>query len=114
MTFKLIYPSGYKIEDVLNDNIDINIITEDGNVFFGTFFTQLNIDYLMLKESEHYFWATDMIIIKDLQKTTIINVIKKIIVEGYLGQIFTKIGSIEEVYRGQYSSFTEIESLDNI
>jgi hypothetical protein len=111
MKFKIIFPAGYRVKNVLNDNIDINIITQDGNVFFGTLFTQSNINYLMAKEEECYFWATDMVIAKDLRKATIIEAIRKIINEGYLDQAFSKIGTIEKVYPN-HCSFDDIEDLN--
>jgi hypothetical protein len=67
MDFKIIFPSGYNLnlDDETDGNIDINIILKNGNVFFATLFTILNLDYLLNKHDEPCFWATDMLIVKD-------------------------------------------------
>ncbi len=37
--YKIIFPSGYSDSDVYLGNIDINVIFETGDVFFGSAFT---------------------------------------------------------------------------
>ncbi|PQL93777.1 hypothetical protein [Apibacter adventoris] len=96
--FKIIFPSFYQVKDVFNDNIDVNIVYENEEVFFVTFFTLLNVKELMLKNKEIYFWATDMVIVKDLDKETIRNVVSKMTEEGSVEQILSKIGTIESLY----------------
>ena len=99
--FKVIFPGGYKIKDIANDNIDLNIVLMDGSVFFATFFTITNIKGLMQKDHLVCFWATDMLIIKDLGKNTIRSAIIEIIDRGYFQYCFSKIGTIEKVYLGK-------------
>jgi hypothetical protein len=100
LEFKIIFPTGYKILDINSDNIDINVVLPNGEVYFGTLFTNTNIKYLMNQERQHYFWATDMIIIEDLSKETIYKAIEELIESNYLSQALTKIGIIETVYQG--------------
>jgi hypothetical protein len=33
MRFKIIFPTGYQVADIFNDNIDINVVLENGDVF---------------------------------------------------------------------------------
>jgi hypothetical protein len=105
-TFKIFFPSGYDVNDIENDNIDVNVILPDGAVFFATFFTIQNIERIMNNEKGLFFWSTDMVILKDLKENTINNTIEKIIQDGYLELIFSKIGSVESVYSG-YKSFDD-------
>jgi hypothetical protein len=49
MNFKIYFPASYLVKDIYNDNIDINVILEDGQVFFATFFTLQNIQWLIAK-----------------------------------------------------------------
>ncbi|GEJ46278.1 hypothetical protein [Chryseobacterium sp. ON_d1] len=105
--FKVIFPSGYNINDYYDDNIDLNIILPTGRVFFSTFFTMLNINNLIEKDNTLYFWAMDMIIVKDLRKETIRNVILKMIDDGYLESACSDIGEINEI-------FSNIETYNDI
>lgn len=95
--FKGIFPGGYQVKDIHNDNIDVNIIFENGDVYFATFFTLRNVESLMVKDQDIYFWATDLIIIKDLRRETIREAIAKIVSDGYT-DAFCKIGTIQTVY----------------
>ena len=99
--FKIIFPSGYAIQNITNDNIDVNVILSNGSVYFATVFTILNIQSLMTNEEALYFWSMDMIVIKDLAKETIRNAVAKIIEDGYLEYSFSKIGTIDSVYPGK-------------
>lgn len=46
-----------------DQNIDANVILEDGRQFGVTFFTPENIRYLLDRNQESYFWSVDMVII---------------------------------------------------
>lgn len=98
MVYKVLFPTGYQVKDVLNDNIDVHIVTATSEVFFGTLFTALNIQELIAKQGGSYFWATDMVIVKNLEKETIKNAIDEIISDGYLNQAFPRIGILEKIY----------------
>lgn len=101
--FKVIFPSGYKINDYFNDNIDLNIVLSTGQVFFSTFFTISNINDLIEKDNAIYFWSTDMIIVKDLKKETIKNVISEMINNDYLESSCSYIGKINEIFSNIYN-----------
>src|SRR5688572_23757080 len=98
MNFKILSPPGYQVKNILNENIDINVVFENGDVFFATLFTVQNIQTLMVRDKTPYFWATDMIIVEDLDKDTIKKAVGCAIADGYLDSAFTKIGTIEKVY----------------
>ncbi|ATN04842.1 hypothetical protein CRN76_05225 [Chryseobacterium indologenes] len=96
--FKVVFPSGYNVNDYYDDNIDLNIILPNGRVFFATFFTVLNINNLIEKENALYFWSTDMIIVRDLKKETIRSVVFRMIDDGYLESGCSDIGEIHEIF----------------
>lgn len=98
MKFKLYFPTGYKNLNIHNDNIDVNIITAENSVYFATFFTIDSIVSIMEKNNEIWFWATDMIIIKDLDVLTIIKAVEELINNGNLESTASKIGSVESVF----------------
>jgi len=98
MGIRINFPSGYSIKDTSNDNVDINILFDNGDVYFSTLFTLSNIDALMTKESSSYFWATDMIVVKDLRVESIKKVVLEIVEHGLLEDHFSKIGNEESVF----------------
>jgi len=98
MQYKIMFPAPYQVLDIYNDNLDINIVLENGEVYFGTLFTLKNIQYLMESDSDIYFWSTDMLIMKDLSYESISIVVKKLLDDGILKQVFSKIGTIESVF----------------
>lgn len=95
--FKVLFPSGYNVYDYYDDNIDLNIIFPTGLVFFSTFFTVSNIKKLIEEHKTSYFWSTDMLIVKDLKKETIKNVIIEMIDDNYFKSICSYIGHVNEV-----------------
>jgi hypothetical protein len=106
--FKIVFPAGYQIKNYYNDNLDVNIILDSDKVFFGTLFTPMNIDFLI--KGDIFFWATDMLVVRDLKKNTIRRAITKIINEGHLSNIFSEIGEINKVIPGK-KNFSEIEDM---
>ncbi len=111
MTFKIIFPAGYIVKDIANDNIDINVILSDGTVYFGTLFTLANIQYLLSETTQVYFWSTNMLIVKDLSKSTIRYSISQVLQDEYFDVIFCKIGIIGEKHHAQYSSFDDVKDM---
>jgi hypothetical protein len=101
MNFKINFPTEYQVKDLLNDNLDINVILDTEDVYFLCFFTTDNIINLMAQEigtsSELYFWASDMVIVRDLSKETIKQAVNSIIESGQINQ-FTRIGNINSVF----------------
>ena len=108
MRFKILFPTGYQIKDIYDDNIDINIVTSNQDVFFGTLFTLPNINKLSKSDGHAYFWATDMVILRDLNKSTIKEAISQIINDHYLSIIFSKIGTIKSILNSD-QSFEDIK-----
>lgn len=96
--FKIKFPSGYQVNDIFNDNIDLHIVLPDNRVFFGTAFTILNIQNLMKKGQSCYFWSTDMILLTDLKIFTIVKAIEETINEGFFELIFSEIGFLDILY----------------
>lgn len=110
--FKIIFLSGYQVKNISDDNLDIHLALENGNVFFATIFTIDNIKSLMLKDNTDYFWASDMVIVKDLRKETIWLAMAEIIRDEYLEGSFSKIGTVKEIYSGK--NYDELEDMINI
>jgi hypothetical protein len=96
--FKIIFPSGYDVKNINNDNIDINVVLPNERVYFATLFTLQNIQMLMQSSELSYFWSTDMIIVKNLEKETIKKAVTQIIAEFHLEVSFSQIGTIKDVY----------------
>ena len=98
MIYKILSPSSYGMLNVCDGNIDVNLVTGDGDVFFATLFTLPNLQKLMQKEEHrYYFWATDMVIVRDLQLDSVRDAVFKIIEDGYLESVFSRIGDIKQI-----------------
>lgn len=100
MNYKIVFPAGYiNVEaDILDNNIDVNIVFDTGDIYFGVLVTTVNIQHIMQKNNELYFWEEDFLILKDLNKKTIKNAISKVIELDTFSKIFTKIGILGEEY----------------
>ncbi len=107
MNFKIKFPGGYRVSDIENDNLDVNVILPGGEVYFGCLFTLANIRQLMEQEGDHAFWATDMIVVSNLTRQTISKAIQELIDDGYLTQAFTHIGHISRVYSA-YTTYEDV------
>jgi hypothetical protein len=100
MDFKITFPGGYHETNELDDNIDVHIVLKSGDVFVGSLFTLSNIQKLINQFNSASFWASDMIIVKDLGHKTIREAIREIIDDEYLEHACTHIGRIEKRYPG--------------
>lgn len=112
MNYKIIFPTGYinAETNILNNNIDINIIFDTGDIYFGVLITAINIQNIMKRSNESYFFIDDLFIIRDLRKETIENSINTVIEQDIFTEIFTKIGILgESFYNG-----VSFESLPNM
>ncbi|MBB6110428.1 hypothetical protein [Mucilaginibacter lappiensis] len=109
MDFKITFPAGYNETNELDDNIDVHIILENGNVFVATLFTLANIQKLMTQSSSASFWASDMIIAANLSREGIRDTIQEVIDDEYLEHACTHIGRIEKRYAGM--SFDQIPDM---
>jgi len=113
--FKISFHLGYdSIKDVNNDNEDINIIFESGDIYSGSIITVENIKLLMEHNDYSYFWLPDIFIIKDLKKDTVRNAINSTIKDDTFEQIFIKIGNIEDIYgKISYSEILDMNDTVN-
>lgn len=93
------------IENKNNDNVDIHITFSNNQSYIATFFTYENIKSLVKKNkktgeclSGTYFWASDMILIQDLEIETIRTVVSQTIENNLFLEIFRPVGgsSIEK------------------
>jgi hypothetical protein len=89
--FKIIYPAGYQIANIYNDNIDVNIVLSDGSVYFGTFFTLASIQDLIIQNEYSYFWCTNLVIVENLSENAIYKAVLNIMNDGYFENIFENI-----------------------
>jgi hypothetical protein len=99
--------SGYVIKvfagdglDTSNDNVDVEVDFGDGRRFVATFFTIENIRRLIQKyeqtgecKSGLYFWASDMIIVRQLADTVIADTVADMITEQELERAFSQVDS---------------------
>ena len=99
MNFKILFPAPYDsaITDVLNDNLDINVVLENGDLFWGIFITLNNIDYLMKKDNDISFYMEDMVIVHSVDKETIKAAVTKIVARGHLNLAFSYIGKMHMI-----------------
>lgn len=110
--FKIVFPSGYCIKDINNDNIDINVIFNNNQVFFATIFTLENINTLLIKDKLDYFWADSMVIVKNIEKKFLRDSIISMLKDGSFESIFSKIGNIKDIY-GNKINYDKIIDFSN-
>ncbi|WP_293913579.1 MULTISPECIES: hypothetical protein [unclassified Sphingobacterium] len=98
MKFKVLFPAPYQVTNIYDDNIDVNIVLENDEVYFGTLFTLKNIEKLMKNNHDAYFWSTDMLILEELSLQGINVALEALFKDGYFNDVFTKIGLIKTIY----------------
>lgn len=82
----------HALHDVSDCNVDIIIRLEDGRAFSATIFTVENIANIMARHAKTgesagglYFWTSDMIIVRRLDRVSIEQAVRGIIEDdGYL------------------------------
>lgn len=109
--FKVIFPTGYRGTNIINDNIDVNIVLESGEVFFGVLGTIENI-ISFFKRGDLYYWSIDLLIVNDLNKDTIRAAIQATIDDENLTHIFSSIGTIATNFEDH--TFDELEDMNDI
>jgi hypothetical protein len=79
----------------MDDNSDVVVAFEDGNTYIATFFTYDNIQTLRRRYSQtgeclsgQYFWASDMVLIDQISRESIQQVINHLLETGEFSQIF--------------------------
>ena len=85
--------------DPVDDNVDVEIRLDDGRRFVATFFTLENLRTLLARYRDtgecdygRYFWAADMIVVKELTTETIVKTIEDLLRSGELVSAFSEIG----------------------
>ena len=75
--YKIIVVAGTQGLDPLRDNVDVEVVFDDGSRFVATFFTLENVQMIMdgYRQTGEcskglYFWASDMILVADLPGKT--------------------------------------------
>jgi hypothetical protein len=86
-----------EVDDVNDDNIDVFVHLPNGEEWVATFFTLENIAKLLRggestgeRLSGKYFWATDMVILKDLKFETIEATAREMVRNGWYLTAFTR------------------------
>lgn len=93
--YKIIFPTTINsIKNVYNDYLDINIIFDDGTIYFATFVTFEFVKDNIL--NENMFWIEDMVIVKDLNVTTLKTTIKKLVNEYNIDEVFCRIDYLDQ------------------
>lgn len=87
-TFKVHFPTGYRIADIYNDNLDIYVIYEE-KVYFTVIHTPLNLIDIMKNNDILYIYPVDTFIVRDLKKRTIRDAIRQSINDGYFFNLFS-------------------------
>lgn len=79
-----------------DDNIDVEVQFPSGRRYAATFFTIRNIQSLFRKNRETgeclsgtYLWATDMILVENLQRSTLISTINGLLNDHEFDSAFT-------------------------
>lgn len=100
--YRCIEQEGYKILILVgaginpeNDNVDIEVVFNNQERYSATYFTIANIQSLMERYTStgecnygQYFWAIDMVIVRDLREETIVESIRTMVSEGTLKHTF--------------------------
>lgn len=81
--------------DLRNDNIDVLVRFGNGQCFAATFFTVVNIQTIMQRYSQSgeclngmYFWCSNMVVVQNLENSTIASTISSLIASGEFESIF--------------------------
>jgi hypothetical protein len=81
-----------------DENSDVIITFEDGSRWVATFFSYTHINTLVEKNrrtgecmSGKYFWASDMILVDEVSRARIEEVVRYLIEINEFGQIFTSL-----------------------
>lgn len=93
--YKITVHAGLEGLDPLKDNVDVEVVFDDGSRHMATFFTLENIQKLMEEYEQSgecmkgfYFWATDMIIVRRLSRENISKVVGDLIGKGEFDKAF--------------------------
>lgn len=107
--YKIWIEAEYRVEGSWNPvdgNTDVIVTLGDGSKWVATFFTFQNIQSLIVKNQQTgecmsgaYFWASDMILIDEVSRERITEVIRHLLDTGSFETVFSRIDDrpVEEV-----------------
>lgn len=104
--YRLTLIEAFNGTDNHDDNVDVEVTFSDGSRFVATFFTLANIASL-LKQYEQsgeclngtYFWASDMVIVRELTREAISQTIDDLIQSGEFESAFSAVTCHAELAR---------------
>lgn len=89
---------GQESWDRVDDNLDLEVMFEDGRKFTATVFTLNNIKSLFEKNKHSgecgnglYFWATEMILVEELTTEIFNNLVHNLIDDGEFESAFNQV-----------------------
>jgi hypothetical protein len=90
---------GWSAVDPINDNVDV-CVTLNNEEYPSTFFTLKNVETLMNRwreSGEHasglYFWAADLVIVRELTQDTVQRTIEDLLRSGAFPRAFERVDS---------------------
>lgn len=90
--------------DVFDDNTDVIVNFDDDSSWTASFFTYKNIETLTKKNAitgecmdGKYFWASNMVLVDEVSRNRIIQVIDQLINEERFELVFSQAGRMGEV-----------------
>lgn len=99
--YKIIIHASLQELNPLNDNVDVEVIFDNGVSYVATFFTLENIRKRMEYYEQSgecmygfYFWAANMIIVRKLTLEDIARVVSDLLSEGEFERAFSKVPSL--------------------
>lgn len=113
MKYYIFFPTGLDNVDPHDSNVDINVgvVNKDKSVslYVATLFTRKNINYFLRQDG--YLWASDMIIIEQLNLTQIKFVIHSILNKNEEDDSMTRVREYinEKKFLSELTSFNIIE-----
>ncbi|MBB1139576.1 hypothetical protein [Myroides sp. WP-1] len=94
--YKTIFISPFSLNHKEDDNCDINIVLETGEIYFGLLMTVKNVTTLASKRDyDGCLDMVDTIIVPNMEKETIKSALDRLIDEKRLDEVFTKIGTLK-------------------
>jgi hypothetical protein len=95
--YRILLIEGVDELDPIDDNVDVEILFDDGRRYGATLFTLENVHSLMERYRSSgecgggsYFWASQMIMVRSLTPAAIAEAIGALIAEGDLDQAFVR------------------------
>ncbi|WP_430509864.1 hypothetical protein [Gottfriedia solisilvae] len=83
--------------DIFDENTDVIVKFEDDTEWVASFITYKNILSLRDKNkvtgeclNGKYFWSSDMLLIEDISRKTITNVVTQLLADGEFWRVFKK------------------------